>query len=236
MKARAIFSLFLFAASFNAAAITQFKPAVLNAALLFEHDPTTGNVKHSLQWIRDLNGKLRAMTDVSYDSKGCFTHINMVDKANVRVFHLINKEGELTSFNGQVITGKVNDRCEITELENEVGKYTLSYNVRGLLETIVDKETGEVVERYEYGNSQLPVRIRNYKDKSDKRIFYPTGSAQFADSEIVSKRGESTVRVKQSCSYTADGNADKCSLISSANDDYRGTILFWVSSHETEYF
>ena len=108
--------------------------------------------------------------------------------------------------------------------------------MRGLLETIVDKETGEVVERYEYGNSQLPVRIRNYKDKSDKRIFYPTGSAQFADSEIVSKSGESTVRVKQSCSYTADGNADKCSLISSANDDYRGTILFWVSSHETEYF
>ncbi|MFU0922009.1 YnfC family lipoprotein, partial [Kluyvera sichuanensis] len=93
MKARAIFSLFLFAASFNAAAITQFKPAVLNAALLFEHDPTTGNVKHSLQWIRDLNGKLRAMTDVSYDSKGCFTHINMVDKANVRV-----------SFNAAAIT------------------------------------------------------------------------------------------------------------------------------------
>lgn len=236
MKVRALCSLFLFAASFNAAAITQFKPAVLNAALLFEHDPTVGNVKHSVQWIRDVNGKLRVMTEVRYDRNGCFTHINMVDKENTRIFHLVNKEGALTSFNGQRITGKINGRCEITELENETGQYTLNYNIRGLLETIVNKSTGEVVERYEYGNSQLPVRIRNYQDNTDQRIFYPSGSAQFVDSEIVSKRGESTVRVKQSCSYTVDGNADKCSLISSANEEYRGSILFWVSNHETEYF
>lgn len=125
MKVRALCSLFLFAASFNAAAITQFKPAVLNAALLFEHDPTIGNVKHRVQWIRDVNGKLRVMTEVRYDRNGCFTHINMVDKENTRI---------------------------------------------------------------------------------------------------------------QSCSYTVDGNADKCSLISSANEEYRGSILFWVSNHETEYF
>ena len=105
-----------------------------------------------------------------------------------------------------------------------------------LSRNFVHKNTGEVLERYEYGNSQLPVRIRNYKDNSDQRIFYPSGSTQFVDSEIVSKIGESTVRVKQSCSYTADGNADKCSLISSANMEYRGSILFWIFNHETEYF
>ncbi|WP_434462261.1 YnfC family lipoprotein [Serratia plymuthica] len=236
MKARGLLSLLLLAMSFNAAAFTQFKPAVLNAALLFEHDATTGNVKHSLQWLRDVYGKLQAMTEVRYDRNGCFTNINMVDKANDREFHLVNKDGVLTSFKGQRITGKINERCEITELENEKGNYVLSYNVRGLLETIADKDTGEVVERYEYHNSQFPVRIRNYKDQKDKRIFYPSGSAQFLDSEIVSKRGELTVRVKQSCAYAADGNADKCSLIASTNDDYRGSIFLWISNHETEYF
>ncbi|VEI16000.1 lipoprotein [Serratia plymuthica] len=236
MKARVLLSLLLLAMSFNAAAFTQFKPAVLNAALLFEHDATTGNVKHSLQWLRDVYGKLQAMTEVRYDSNGCFTNINMVDKANDREFHLVNKDGVLTSFKGQRITGKINERCEITELENEKGNYVLSYNVRGLLETIADKDTGEVVERYEYHNSQFPVRIRNYKDQKDKRIFYPSGSAQFLDSEIVSKRGDLTVRVKQSCAYAADGNADKCSLIASTNDDYRGSIFLWISNHETEYF
>lgn len=236
MKARVLLSLLLLAMSFNAAAFTQFKPAVLNAALLFEHDATTGNVKHSLQWLRDVYGKLQAMTEVRYDRNGCFTNINMVDKANDREFHLVNKDGVLTSFKGQRITGKINERCEITELENEKGNYVLSYNVRGLLETIADKDTGEVVERYEYHNSQFPVRIRNYKDQKDKRIFYPSGSAQFLDSEIVSKRGDLTVRVKQSCAYAADGNADKCSLIASTNDDYRGSIFLWISNHETEYF
>jgi hypothetical protein len=160
----------------------------------------------------------------------------MVDKANDREFHLVNKDGVLTSFKGQRITGKINERCEITELENEKGNYVLSYNVRGLLETIADKDTGELIERYEYHNGQFPVRIKNYKDQNDKRIIYSFGSAQFLDAEIVSKIGESTFRVKQSCAYTADGNADKCSLISSSNDDYRGSILIWVSNHETEYF
>ncbi|TPG56798.1 YnfC family lipoprotein [Ewingella americana] len=236
MKARVLLSLLFLAMSSNAAAFTQFKPAVLNAALLFEHDATTGNVKHSLQWIRDVYGKLEVMTEVRYDRSGCFTHINMVDKANDREFHLVNKDGVLTSFKGQRITGKINERCEITELDNEKGKYVLSYNVRGLLETIVDRDTGDVVERYEYHNSQFPVRISNYKNQKDKRIFYPFGSAQFLDSETVSKRGELTVRVKVSCAYTADGNADKCSLITSTNDNYHGSILIWISNHETEYF
>ncbi|WP_237932485.1 YnfC family lipoprotein [Buttiauxella sp. S19-1] len=236
MKARVLLSLLFLAMSFNAAASTQFKPAVLNAALLFEHDATTGNVKHSLQWIRDVDGKLQVMTEVRYDRSGCFTNINMVDKASDREFHLVNNDGVLTSFKGQRITGKINKHCEITEFENETGKYVLSYNVRGLLETIIDRGTGEVVERYEYHNSQFPVRIRNYKDQKDKRIFYPSGSAQFLDSEVASKRGELTVRVKQSCAYTPDGNVDKCSLITSTNDDYRGSILIWISNHETEYF
>ncbi|MDI9768133.1 YnfC family lipoprotein [Pantoea dispersa] len=236
MKNKVFLSLSLLAMSFNAAAFTQFKPAVLNAALLFEHDATTGNVKHSLQWIRDVSGKLQAMTEVKYDRNGCFTNINMVDKANGREFHLVNKDGVLTSFKGQHITGEINERCEITRLENEKGNYVLSYNVRGLLETMKEKDTGEVIELYEYQNGQLPVRIRNYKDKKDKRIFYSSGSAQFLDSEIVSKRGESTVRVKQSCAYTADGNADKCSLIASTDDNYRGSILIWISNHETDYF
>lgn len=48
MKARVLFSLCFLAMSSHAAAYTQFKPAVLNAALLFQHDATTGNVKHSL--------------------------------------------------------------------------------------------------------------------------------------------------------------------------------------------
>ncbi|CQJ56137.1 YnfC family lipoprotein [Yersinia rohdei] len=236
MKARVLLSLLFLAISFNVAALTQFKPAVLNAALLFEHDATTGNVKHSIQWIRDVHGKLQAMTEVRYDQSGCFTNINMVDKANDREFHLVNKDGALTSFKGLRITGKINELCEITELENEKGKYVLSYNVRGLLETIVDKDTGEVVERYEYHNNQFPVRVRNYKDQKDTRILYPSGNAQFLDLESVSKRGELTVRVKQSCAYTADGNADKCSLIAATNDDYRGSILIWISNHETEYF
>ena len=58
----------------------------------------------------------------------------MVDKANDREFHLVNKDGLLTSLKGQRITGKINERCEITELENEKGNYLLSYNIRGLLE------------------------------------------------------------------------------------------------------
>lgn len=236
MKARLLLSLLLLAMSFNVAAFTQFKPAVLNAALLFEHDATTGNVKHSLQWIRDIYGKLQAMTEFRYDRNGCFTNINMVDKANGHEFHLVNKDGVLTSFKGQSITGKINERCEITELEDEKGNYVLSYNVRGLLETIADKDTGEVVKRYEYHNSQFPVRIRNYKDRKDTRIFYPSGSAQFVDSESVSKTGDLIVRLKQSCAYTADGNADKCSLIASTKDDYRSSILIWISNHETEYF
>ncbi|NMP25434.1 YnfC family lipoprotein [Rahnella sp. SAP-1] len=236
MKASLLLSLLFFVMSSNAAAFTQFKPAVLNAALLFDHDATTGNVKHSLQWIRDVYGTLKVMTEVRYDRNGCFTDINMVDKALDREFHLVNKDGVLTSFKGQHINGKINERCEITELENEKGKYMLSYNVRGLLETIVDRDSGEVVERYEYDNRQFPVRIINYKNKEDERIFYPSGSAQFLDLEIVSKREELTSRVKESCAYTADGNADKCSLITSTNDNYHGSLPIWISNHETEYF
>lgn len=236
MKARVLFSLCFLATSSHAAAYTQFKPAVLNAALLFQHDATTGNVKHSLQWVRDVEGKLQVMTEVKYDPSGCFTQINMIDRATPREFHLVNKDGVLSSFKGERITGKVNKRCEITELENEKGKFLLSYNVRGLLETMTDKSTGEVVERYEYQYSQFPVRVRNYKERLDKRIFYPSGSAQFLDSEIVSKAGEVTVRVKQSCAYTPDGNADKCSLITSTDDNYRGSFFLWISNHETEYF
>ncbi|HFQ7886081.1 YnfC family lipoprotein [Enterobacter roggenkampii] len=236
MKTGVFLNLLLLTLSFDVAAFTQFKPAVLNAALLFDHDATTGNVKHSLQWMRDVTGKLQVMTEVRYDRSGCFTSINMVDKANDREFHLVNKDGLLTSLKGQRITGKINERCEITELENEKGNYLLSYNIRGLLEKIMDKDTGEVVERYEYHNSQFPVRIINYKDPKDEHIVYPSGSAQFLDSELVSKREDITFMVKQSCAYTADGNADKCSLIASTNDDYRDSSLVWISNHKNEYF
>lgn len=106
MKARVLLSLLFLAISFNVAAFTQFKPAVLNAALLFEHDATTGNVKHSIQWIRDVYGKLQAMTEVRYDQSGCFTNINMVDKANDREFHLVNKDGALTSLKACVLPEK----------------------------------------------------------------------------------------------------------------------------------
>lgn len=236
MKAKTLFILSILAVSFNAAALTQFKPAVLNAALLFDHNPSAGNVKHSLQSIRDEQGKLQVMTEVKYDRSGCFTNINMVDMVNGRVFHVVNKDGVLSSFNGQPITGKVNKRCEITELENEQGKYKLIYNVRGLLEKAVDRDTGKIATLYEYRNSQFPERIRDYNEPRDDRFFYPSGSAQFLDSEIISKSQDLTVRVKQSCTYTADGNADKCSLISSINDDYHGATQLWISSQETEYF
>ncbi|MEH3882360.1 hypothetical protein POX08_18235, partial [Enterobacter roggenkampii] len=64
MKAGVFLNLLLLTLSFDVAAFTQFKPAVLNAALLFDHDATTGNVKHSLQWMRDVTGKLQVMTEV----------------------------------------------------------------------------------------------------------------------------------------------------------------------------
>lgn len=236
MEAKILLSLLFLAVSSNAAAYTKFKPAVLNAALLFDHDATTGDVKRSLQWIRDVSGKLMAMAEVKYDRSGCFTHVNMVDKANAREFHLENKNGVLSSFKGQRISGKVNGRCEITEFENEHGKFTLSYNVRGLLETVTNRETGEVVARYEYQGGQFPVRVRNYSDKEDMHFFYPYGSDQFSDYETVSKKGDFIFRIKESCSYTADGNVDKCSLISSVNKNYHETLSFWVSNHETEYF
>ncbi|VEB96083.1 lipoprotein [Cedecea lapagei] len=171
MKARTLFILSILAVSFNAAALTQFKPAVLNAALLFDHNPSTGNVKHSLQSIRDEQGKLQVMTEVKYDRSGCFTNINMVDRVNGRIFHVINKDGVLSSFKGQPITGKVNKHCEITELENEQGKYTFIYNVHGLLEKAVDRDTGKVATLYEYRNSQFPERIRDYNEPRDDRFF-----------------------------------------------------------------
>jgi hypothetical protein len=59
--------------------------------------------------------------------------------------------------------------------ENEKGNYLLSYNIRGLLEKIMDKDTGEVVERYEYHNSQFPVRIINYKDQKMNASFTHPG-------------------------------------------------------------
>jgi hypothetical protein len=68
----------------------------------------------------------------------------------------------------------------------------------------MDKDTGEVVERYEYHNSQFPVRIINYKDPKMNTSFTHPG-AQFLDSELVSKREDITFMVKQSCAYTADG-------------------------------
>ncbi|USN89288.1 YnfC family lipoprotein [Serratia fonticola] len=87
--------------SVNAYALTEFKPAVLNAALLFDHDASAGDIKHSLQWIRDVHGKLMARTEVSYDRSGCcFTSINMLDKANNLEFHLVNTGGVLSSFKG----------------------------------------------------------------------------------------------------------------------------------------
>ncbi|EJF29988.1 MULTISPECIES: YnfC family lipoprotein [Enterobacteriaceae] len=236
MKARMLFILSVLAVSFNVDALTQFKPAVLNAALLFDHNPTTGHVKHSVQSIRDEQGKLLVMTEVKYDRSGCFTNINMVDMVNGRIFHVVNKDGVLSSFEGQSITGKVNKSCEITELENDQGKYTLTYNVHGLLEKMVDKNTGKVATLYEYRNSQFPERIRDYNEPRDDRFFYPSGSAQFMDSELVSKSQYFTVRVKQSCTYTDDGNADKCSMISSVKDDYHGATQLWMTSHETEYF
>lgn len=235
MKIKVLLSVLWLTVSVHAHALTVFKPAVLNAALLFDHDASTGDVKHSLQWIRDVHGKLMATTEVSYDRSGCFTGINMLDKANNREFHLVNKDGVLSSFKGQRITGAVNKRCEITELENEEGKFTLTYNVRGLLETMVDRETGAVAVRYEYGNRQFPVRVKDFRNQNDKRFFYQAGSEQFQDMVLVSKYPNMTVYVKGSCTYTTEGSADKCSLISATNKNYRDSTV-WITNHETELF
>lgn len=235
MKIKIPLSLLWLAVSVNAYALTEFKPAILNAALLFDHDASTGDVKHSLQWVRDIYGNLMVATEVSYDRSGCFTSINMLDKANNREFHLVNKDGVLSSFKGQRITGKINKRCEITEFENEEGKFILTYNFRGLLETIVDKETGDVAVRYEYGNRQFPVRVKDFRNQKDTRFFYQFGSEQFQDMEFVSKNPNMTVYMKGSCGYTTEGNADKCSLISSTSKNYRNSTV-WIANHKTEFF
>ena len=235
MKIKMLLNLLWLAVSVNAHALTEFKPAILNAALLFDHDASTGDVKNSLQWVRDVHGNLMTATEVSYDRSGCFTSINMLDKANNREFHLVNKDGVLSSFKGQRITGKINKRCEITELENEEGKFILTYNVRGLLETMVDKETGDVAVRYEYGNRQFPVRVKDFRNQNDTRFFYQAGSEQFQDIEFVSKHPNMTIYVKGSCGYTTEGNADKCSLISSTNKNYRDSTV-WIANHKTEIF
>jgi len=237
MKKGMLSILFIISASFNAAAITQFKPAVLNAALLFEHDATTGNVKNSTQWIRDLDGKLQAMMDVKYDSSGCFTEINMIDKVNNQAFHILNKNGVITSSNGKFIAGKVNKACEVTELQNDEGDFVLNYNVRGLLESIVEAKTGDIVSRYEYRNGQFPVRIKHFKKGLDYQFSFPYGSDQFMDlTQTVFINEKFYYMTKQSCSYTTNGNVDKCSLIMSTNNNYRNPRTFWITNHLNEYY
>lgn len=220
----------------HAASPIQFKPAVLNVALLFNHDPSTGSVKHSLQWIRNSAGELQAMTDVWYDQNGCFTRINMVDKINGNEFHLENKDGEIVSRKGQSITGKVNQACQITELENESGEYRLSYNPQGLLETITGRENGKVFKRYEYRYGQFPVRVRNYKNHTDSILTYHPGNPQFLDFQSVLKDGKNTSWLKQSCSYQTDGNGGICSIVTAEDENYREGAVMLFTNHQATYY
>lgn len=237
MKLKFLFPTF-FCLTINAYAASPvlFNPAVLNAALLFSHDPSSGKVKHSLQWIRNSAGELQAMTDVWYDRNGCFTRVNMVDKISGNEFHIENNNGNLTSRNGQQITGKVNQDCHLTELENDRGKFLLSYNSRGLLETMTNRETGDVSKRFEYRYGQFPVRIRDYQKHTDKIISYPAGNPQFLDFESSLKVRGTTVWLKQSCSYQPDGNARLCSIITAYDDDYRDGATVMFTNHQTEYY
>ncbi|MEM6159325.1 YnfC family lipoprotein [Erwinia sp. P6884] len=220
----------------HAASPTQFKPAVLNAALLFNHDPSVGNVKHSLQWIRNSAGELRVMTDVWYDHEGCFTRVNMVDKINGTEFHLENKDGGIISHKGQFIAGKVNQACQLTELENESGKYRLSYNSQGLLQTMTSLDTGKVIARYEYRYGQFPVRVRNYENHTDSIFSYPAGSPQFLDFQSSLKTGDNTTWLKQSCSYQTDGNGGLCSIVTADDENYREGAVMMFSNHQVTYY
>lgn len=179
MKLKFLFPTF-FCLTINAYAASPvlFNPAVLNAALLFSHDPSSGKVKHSLQWIRNSAG----------------------------------------------------------ELENDRGKFLLSYNSRGLLETMTNRETGDVSKRFEYRYGQFPVRIRDYQKHTDKIISYPAGNPQFLDFESSLKVRGTTVWLKQSCSYQPDGNARLCSIITAYDDDYRDGATVMFTNHQTEYY
>ncbi|OON41020.1 hypothetical protein BTJ39_03360 [Izhakiella australiensis] len=222
--------------SSQAASPIQFKPAILNAALLFNHDPSTGPVKHSLQWIRSSAGELKLMTEVWYDRNGCFTRINMVDKINHTEFRIVNQNGILSSRKGQHIAGKVNQHCQITELDNESGKYNLSYNAQGLLETVRKRDSNEMTQRYEYRLGQFPVRIRDYQQQTDNVIAYPAGNPQFVDFKSALTAGKFTLWLKQSCSYQKEGNAGLCSLITAYDEDYRLGAQVAFSNHQTEYY
>ncbi|KAF1367525.1 YnfC family lipoprotein [Yokenella regensburgei] len=213
-----------------------FKPAILNAALLFSHDPSVGPVKQSLQWIRNSEGELVATTDVRYDREGCFNRVNMVDKLNGVEFHLENKNGVLSSRNGQHISGKVNQACQITELHNDSGSYTLSYNSRGLLESMTNTKTGEVSQRFEYRFGQFPVRIREYDKQTDKVIAYPAGNPQFLDFESAIGTDKVNIWLKQSCAYRKDGNAGLCSLVTAYDENYREGATVMFSNHQTLYY
>lgn len=220
----------------HAVSTVQFTPAVLNTALLFNHDPSVGPVKHSLQWIRDSTGKLQTMTEVWYDRQGCFTKVNMVDKLNGNEFHLENSAGTLRSHSGQRIAGKVNQACQITELENESGRYTLAYNARGLLETMTNRETGNVAQRFEYRHGQFPVRIRDYQNHTDNVFAYPAGNPQFLDMQMVLHNPESTVWLKQSCTYQPDGNANLCAMTTALDEHYQDAPVMMFSNHRVEYY
>ncbi|WP_428946132.1 YnfC family lipoprotein [Pantoea sp. FN060301] len=220
----------------DAASPIQFKPAVLNAALLFNHDPSVGHVKHSLQWIRNSAGELQAMTDVWYDRTGCFTRVNMVNKINGTEFHLENKDGGIISHKGQYIAGKVNQACQLTELENESGKYRLSYNPQGLLETVTRQDTGKVITRYEYRYGQFPVRVRDYENHTDSILSYHAGNPQFLDFQSSLKTGENTTWLKQSCSYQTDGNARLCSIVTAEDENYREGAVMMFSNHQATYY
>ena len=224
------------AASAQAASPLRFQPAVLNAALLFNHDASVGPVKHSLQWVRGSTGVLLTMTEIWYDRSGCFTRINMVDKVNKTEFHIVNQHGTLTSSHGQPIAGRVNAQCQLTELENNSGKYRLDYNAQGLLESLTDRLNGKVSQRFEYRYGQFPVRIRDYQNQTDSRFFYPAGSAQFADQESTLTKGTHTVWLKQSCSYQKEGNAALCSQIIADDAAYRDEASVTFSNHTTEYY
>lgn len=223
-------------ASVQATSPIRFQPAVLNAAQLFNHDPSVGPVKHSLQWIRNSTGELLAMTDVWYDRSGYFTRINMLDKLNDAEFHIVNQHGVLTSNRGQPVSGKVNQRCQVTELENKSGKYRLSYNAQGLLESIIDRVSGKVSQRFEYRFGQFPVRIRDYEKQTDSRFFYPAGNPQFVDMETSLTAGKDTVWLKQSCSYQKDGNVALCSQITANDADYRDAVSVTFSNHKMENY
>ncbi|WP_071883396.1 YnfC family lipoprotein [Pluralibacter gergoviae] len=244
MKPLILFSaISCFFLSAHAAAVVQFKPAVLNASLLFNYDPVLGDVKSSLQWIRSSDGSLIAVVDITYDRNGCFTSIDISKKVSSEGIHIENKNGVISSVKKKDskektlnITGKVNSRCEITELNDDTGSYLLSYNVRGLLETVTDRRNGVLKERYEYGHGKFPIRYKNYKDNKERRYHYPQPSEQFLDWDVAFSSSKYAFWQKISCSYGDEGNAEQCIMITAYDPNYRKSPIVWYSGHRNYYY